>query len=133
MVGNQIVLVNRTQHPLKFTADGRQYTLQPGDNYGFVESQAQFAKAQNPLMGTEDYYSLEFESLVGVKGEDECSPISDETLEMVNQTEAERFNRERSGLRKAVKVVPRHRMPVGRTGGVTTGGNANAFAIGSGV
>lgn len=130
IVGDPIVLVNRTAHPLEFTADGRTYKLTPGDNYGYVRPHAQYAMAQNPLMGTEDFYSLEFESLVGIKGESACDPIADDVLEEVNKTEVERFNRERNGMRSGMKVQPRHRMPTGRTGGVTSHATQNAFAVG---
>lgn len=130
MTGEPVVLVNRTEIPLTFVADSRHYVLQPGDNYGFNRAHAFYAKKQNPLMGSEDYYTLDFTSLVGIKGEDDCDPISTAVLEAANKEEAERFNRERSGLRAAVKVAPRHRIPTGRTGGITTAANENAFAIG---
>lgn len=130
MLGDPIILVNRTSLPLQFVADGRFYTLQPGDNHGYVRGHAQFAMQQHPLMGSEDYYSLEFESLIGIKGETPCDEIPDDVLQAVNEQEAERFNRERSGLRSAIKVKPRHRVPTGRSGGVTSAANANAYAIG---
>lgn len=90
MVGEQVVLVNRTRKILNFMADGRSYSLKPGKNYGFVDSQARFAKAQNPLMGTEDYLTLEFQSLVGVQGIDDCDEIPQEVLDAA--AEAERFD-----------------------------------------
>lgn len=98
MIGNPVVLHNRTSKPLEFTADGRHYVLQPGDNHGFLEGHVRFACNQNPLMGSEDYYTLEFTSKVGVKGTPElekqwpCTPIDDETVELAAM-EVERLNR----------------------------------------
>lgn len=131
MLGSPVVLVNRTQEKLNFTADSRHYILEPGDNYGFVEGHAQFAVKQNPLMGSEDYYTTEFRSLVGVKGRADCpcDPISDDDL-LAAMDSIERFNRADAGLAPTVVVKPRSRMPRGRTGEVTTGASGNAMAIG---
>ncbi len=118
MVGNQICLVNRIGEDLKFVADGQHHVLKPGDNYGFVEPQAYFAMAQNPLMGSEDYYSLEFQSLVGVKGDPTkpTTPFSDEEL-LKAMDSIERFDREASGLRAGARVKARHRPMQGRVAG----------------
>ncbi len=91
MIGNPIVLVNRTSHPLHFTKGGRQFTVMPGRNYGFTSDQVRFAKAQNPLLGTEDYLTRKFESLIGVEGtKDPVDPIPDAVLEAASP---ERFDR----------------------------------------
>jgi hypothetical protein len=90
MLGESIVLVNRTPKPLNFTFDGRSFSLKPGTNYGFHEVHEYFAKAQNPLMGSEDYLTLNFVSLVGVDGKDDCEPIPVEVLNAAK--EAERFD-----------------------------------------
>ena len=118
MVGNPICLVNRTGEDLKFVADGHHHVLKPGDNYGYVEPHAYFAMAQNPLMGSEDYYTLDFQSLVGVKGDPTrpTTPFSTEEL-IESYDQDERFNREVSGLRVGTKVKARHRPPVGRVAG----------------
>lgn len=130
MVGSPIVLVNRTGDILNFTADGIHYSLTPGDNYGFVEPHAYFAMAQNPLMGSEDYYTLDFQSLVGVKGDPlrPDTPYSDEEL-LAAMDNIERWDREKSGLRPGIRVKGRN-LPRGRSGGVVTGANENVFAIG---
>lgn len=130
MQGSPIILVNRTSYPLDFTADSRFYTLAPGENYGYVQGHAQFATAQNPLMGSEDYYSLEFQSLVGIKGQTDCAPIPDDVLLAAVESH-ERFDRKEAGLAPVKFVKPRHRMPVGRSGGVVTQANDNALAVGS--
>jgi len=129
MVGAPIILVNRVGEELKFVADGQHYVLQPGDNYGFVQGHAYFAMAQNPLMGSEDYYTLEFKSFVGVKGQTPCDPLSDEEL-LIGMDCLERFDRGSAGLRPAERVKPRYRMPKGRTGEVVSAANENAMAIG---
>ena len=127
MVGTPIVLVNRTGSVLKFVADGQHFELTPGDNYNFVEPHAYFAMAQNPLMGSEDYYTLEFQSLVGVKGDPArpTTPFSDEELGVAAAT-IERFDRSNAGL-APIKVVKR--APV-RGRGDSNLASGNAFAIG---
>jgi len=115
MVGNQICLVNRTGENLKFVADGQHHVLVPGDNYGFVEPHAYFAMAQNPLMGSEDYYTLDFQSLVGVKGDPTrpTTPFSTEEL-LESYDQDERFNRAASGMAPGRKIKARHRPLQGR-------------------
>ncbi len=107
MVGSPICLVNRTGENLKFTADGQHFQLAPGDNHGFVQPHGYFAMAQNPLMGSEDYYTLEFQSLVGIKGQTPCEPYSDEEL-LKAMEKVERFDRDSAGLRpsRQIKLRP---------------------------
>ncbi len=136
MVGSQIVLVNRVGENLNFTADGQQHTLVPGNNYGFVDAQARFAMDQNPLMGSEDYYTLQFRSLVGVRvsvnnqlvDKSPCEPISDEDMLAAMEC-VERFDRKDAGLAPVKYVKPRSRMPRGR---VADGTDNNVFATGRG-
>lgn len=130
MVGDPVILVNRTTEPLPFVADGRHYVLEPGDNYGYVSGHVQFALAQNPLMGSEDYHTLDFQSLVGVKGSKEypSDPIPEEVL-IAAMDEVERFSRVDSGLAPVKRVRPRSAMPRGRA--VASLANANALAMGN--
>lgn len=129
MVGDQVVLVNRTSsRVLEFTADGRHYALKPGDNYGFLEGHVRFARSQNPLMGSEDYHTLNFDSLVGVKGRTNCEPISDEDLEL-SELNVERFDPQSLPRQNRVAIKPRHPRMKGRIDG-GAGANANAFAVG---
>lgn len=75
MVGEMLVLVNRTSKPLVVQQNGRQVTLKPGDNH-ITADWVRFAKQQHPRMGTFDPSGLEGEYLVGVKdSEDDCSMI----------------------------------------------------------
>lgn len=132
MLGSPVILVNRTDAPLNFTADSRHYILTPGDNYGFVEGHVQFAVAQNPLMGTEDYLTLEFQSLVGVKQDGKeiypCEKLTDDQL-LAGMESKERFDRETAGLGAVKFVKPRHPQP-GKGRAFPTAAGANAFAIG---
>ena len=133
MTGNPIVLVNRTTSNLKFVADSKHYELKPGPNYGFLEAHARFAQAQNPLPGSEIYHSLDFTSLIGVKDVEgneisDCSPISDEAiLEAEERSLGERFDREASGLSRAMKVKNRHPRMTGR---MTTSADQTVLAVG---
>ena len=121
-----ITLVNRTPEPLQFTADSKHEVLQPGENPGFFAWQAPYAKAQNPLFGSENYHTLEFQSLVGIKGEDDCEPIPVDTL-IAAMEKVERFDREADGLRPG-RVLPNRHTPRGRA--PSSGAGQNAFAVG---
>lgn len=124
MTGDPCVIVNRTSDPLTFVADSKHYTLTPGENYGLNTGHAGFAMRQNPLMGSENYYSLEFISLVGIKGSTDypCDPISDEAiLEAMNSVE--RFSRKDTDL-GPVKTIKKPRPT-----GMTTMAGANSFAV----
>lgn len=119
MVGDPIVLVNRTSKPLTFQVDGRQFTLQPGKNYNFLEGHARFAMAQNPLNGTEDYYTLQFVSLVGVEGKTDCESIPDEVIEAAK--EAERFDISSLDPRRQARQAVFQRALRGRQAGSLVG------------
>lgn len=88
MVGNIVCIVNRTPHQLTYVKNGRQYSLEPGENW-VNSDHIRFAKAQNPVPGSRDPQNLAFESLVGLKagkGEkqrDDLSPIDEATLAML--------------------------------------------------
>lgn len=134
MVGAPVILVNRIGETLKFVADSRHYELEPGDNFGYVEGHVPFALAQNALMGSEDYHTLEFRSMVGWKRDGkeqtDCSPISDDDLLAAMEC-VERFDRQTSGLAPKVQVRPRTPPPRGRS--VASNANGNSMAIGSGA
>lgn len=80
-------LVNRTNRKLNVRYDGEDIVLQPGENPGFPKIAVQYAKNQNPLMGSKHPIDpRKFVCLVGVKapkGEkqrDAIEPISEDTL-----------------------------------------------------
>jgi hypothetical protein len=93
-----VTLVNRSSKNLKGTWDGRHYTIAPGQHQ-FPEIQALKFKEQNPIMGSEDPYTLQKEYLIGiVEHNDDISPTE--------QTDAlERWNRSKLVGAKPVEIV----------------------------
>lgn len=92
ILGDPIVLVNRTSKPLTFKANGQDHVLEPGDNFGYNTGHAEFAYKQHPVPGTADYGTLEFMSKIGIKRRDgtvlyDCSPLTDEFLEQMADLE----------------------------------------------
>ena len=74
----QVVLVNRAPINLTVTFDGQTKTLTPGENI-VPKVVVAYAKNQNPIMGTQDPYNPQIEGcqyLVGVKGQDNCTPLT---------------------------------------------------------
>lgn len=97
-MSQHVTLVNRTSKPLKGVWDGRHYTLAPGQ-HSFPEIQAMKFKEQNPIMGSEDPYTMQKEYLIGiVEQNDDISPI-----EQTNSVE--RWNRSKLVGAKPVEIV----------------------------
>ncbi len=70
-----VTLVNRTSKRLTVKFDANDYFLEPGENQ-VPKILVGFAKNQCILMGSEDEINpKDFQSLVGVKGKDDCSPL----------------------------------------------------------
>lgn len=70
-----VTLINRSSKTLNGTWDGRQYALKPG-RHEFPRVQAEKFKAQNPVMGSEDRYTLEKQYLIGIVDDnDDITPI----------------------------------------------------------
>ncbi len=86
-VTNYVTLKNRTSKSLTGQYDGKQHTFPPGYEGQWPEYIALKFKEQNPVMGTEDYFSGYKEYLLAiVEHNDDTSPIE--------QTEAiERWDR----------------------------------------
>jgi len=83
-----VTIVNRSSKPLKGVWDGRHYTIEPG-KHEFPEIQARKFKEQNPVMGSEDPFTLEKQYLIAiVNDKDDDSP-------MEQSTAAERWDRKR--------------------------------------
>jgi len=93
-----VTLVNRTSKTLHGTWDGKHYDLAPG-KHAFPEFQAMKFKEQNPLMGSEDPYSLQKQYLLGIEDiGDDISPIE--------QSDArELFDRKKLNIRGPVTIV----------------------------
>ncbi len=77
MLQETVTLINRSSKPLRAMFDGQRFVFKPGPNPGVPIVVVQFAKDQNPVMGTQDRYEYEGSSyLVGVpEWGDDCSPI----------------------------------------------------------
>ena len=74
-----VKLVNRSSKVLQGIWDGRQYDLAPGA-HSFPEVQANKFKEQNPVMGSQNPYTLEKQYLIGIEENgDDCSPLEQST------------------------------------------------------
>jgi hypothetical protein len=70
-----VTLVNRSSKTLKGVWDGRPYDIAPG-KHSFPDIQASKFQEQNPIMGTEDPYTLQKQYLIGIiEHGDDCSPV----------------------------------------------------------
>ena len=70
-----VVLVNRSSKSLKGTWDGRHYDIAPG-KHEFPKAQAEKFKEQNPIMGSENPYTMVKQYLIGIEQNgDDCTPI----------------------------------------------------------
>jgi hypothetical protein len=65
MTGPIVQIFNRAPWPLKAIKDGRTYDIPVGFSH-MTADVVPFAKLQNPLMGSEDPNTLQFESLISV-------------------------------------------------------------------
>lgn len=83
-----VTLINRTSKNLKGTWDGRHYVLEPG-KHSFPEIQAIKFRDQNPIMGTQDYYSGEMKYLIGIEEHgDPLTPVEQsDSLTLADITE----------------------------------------------
>jgi hypothetical protein len=70
---NYVTLINRSSKTVVGTWDGRRYQITPG-KHSFPEAMAVKFKEQNPVMGSQDPYSLEKDYLLGI--EDHNDPIT---------------------------------------------------------
>lgn len=83
-----VTLVNRTTRTLRGTWDGRVYSLLPGQNH-FPEAMARKFMEQNPIMGSEDYFSGQKEYLLGIaENNDPIEPVEQaESIELLNRSQ----------------------------------------------
>lgn len=77
MFQETVTLINRSSKPLRAMFDGQRFVFPPGATPGVPVVVAQFAKAQNPVMGTMDRYEYESgDCLLGVEAwGDPITPI----------------------------------------------------------
>lgn len=65
----------KTERNLSARWDGQEMTLPPGESF-LPKHVVHYAKNQNPIMGSEDDIDpSSFESLIGIVGKDDCSPV----------------------------------------------------------
>lgn len=75
MESRMVTLVNRTSKNLTGLWNGRHYTITPG-RHEFPLYKAEKFKLQNPLMGSEDPYTLRVDYLLGIEEEgDDTTPL----------------------------------------------------------
>jgi hypothetical protein len=96
---NLVTVVNRTSKPLEALWDGKRYALPVGKS-AHPAIVAEAAKRQNPVMGSEDPYTLQMDYLIGVEEwGDPCDPIE-------QSPEIERMTRKKLVGAKPSEVVP---------------------------
>lgn len=96
-VGNIVRIFNRTPYVLTATKDGRQFPIKPGYNH-VTSDIVFFARAQNPVMGTEDPGTLEYESLISRvanadEGEEQIDSLEPIPADILALMPRERINR----------------------------------------
>lgn len=93
-----VTLVNRSSKTLNGTWAGRQREITPGQHQ-FPLVEALKYKEQNPIMGSEDPYTMQKEYLIGiVENGDDISPVE-------QTASIERWNRSKLIGAKPVEVV----------------------------
>ena len=92
MLQETVTLTNRTSKIVRAMFDGQRFVFKPGPNPGVPVVVVQYAKDQNPVMGTQDRYEYEgSQYLVGVEAwGDDVSPIEQsEALERLDRSSIE--------------------------------------------
>lgn len=94
-IGQIVKILNRAPWPLKVMKDGRQHDIPVGESH-ITEDLVPFARQQNPVMGTEDPNSLQYESLVSVIVKDpknQRHPLDLLDAELLKSLSVERIDR----------------------------------------
>lgn len=118
MIGDNVEIMNRAPWPLTVMKDGRSYTIPVGKSWLRADI-VSYAKAQNPIMGTDDPNGPEFESLIGIvapkglKQVDAIDPLPKSVLESMPK---ERINRALLDADRQAAVETPTRFPKGRVG-----------------
>jgi len=86
-------IVNRTGRDLKGTWDGKIYELKAHGAYQYPLAVCQAIKRQNPIMGSEDPYTMVMDYLVGI--EEEGDVLTELTDQEAFPHEIERWNRKK--------------------------------------
>lgn len=94
-----VTVVNRTQRDLQGTWDGRTYVVKPGrSSHPLIVAEA--IKRRNPIMGSDDPMTGQFQYLVGIEEQgDPCDPID-------QSDELELYNRKQQKNAVPIMIVP---------------------------
>lgn len=118
MTGDIIRIFNRAPWELSAIKDGRRYVIPVG--YSHITSDVLwYAQAQNPVPGTEDPHTFQFESLISYvhpdkrKQKDSLDPIPAETLALMPK---ERIDRSKLDLHRQNGTELTASFPRGRVG-----------------
>jgi hypothetical protein len=120
MIGDNIEIMNRAPWPLTAMKDGRSYKIPVGKSW-LRSDVVPYAKAQNPIMGSEDPNGPEFESLIGVvapKGTKQIDAIDPLPKEVIDALPKERINRSlldpdrQAGVEERKTTFPTRRVSV---------------------
>lgn len=94
MIGDNVEVFNRAPFPLTAIKDGRSYRIPVGRSW-LRSDVIPFAKAQNPIMGSEDPTSPYFESLVSVVAPAGIKQLTSEPLDPIPQAVIDALPKER--------------------------------------
>jgi len=94
MIGDNVQVFNRAPFPLTAIKDGRSYRIPVGRSWMRTDV-IPFAKAQNPIMGSEDPTSPYFESLVSVVAPEGREQPESEPLDPIPQAVLDALPKER--------------------------------------
>lgn len=129
----QVVLVNRAPVSIDVTFDGASKTLVPGENL-VPAVVVPYAKNQNPIMGSQDPYNPQIEGcryLVGVKGKDDCTPLTkaewEDHCQRPCREDEQRWFEDKYGTDSKAKLVTRGK---GRKSMASSRSEANAAVSG---
>ena len=113
MIGRIVTVINRTSRLLKATKNGVDMSFPPGETH-VTSDWVRYIKQQNPVPGTGNPFTLEFDSLFGVKGtRDDVSEIPDAVL---NALPVERLDRSMLDAKLQHADTQTVRFPRGRVG-----------------
>lgn len=120
MVGEIIQIFNRAPFPVSVMKDGRQKTIPAG--YSYITSDwLRFAKQQNPVKGTEDPNSLQYDSLISYvvpagSKQKQRDPLDTIPIEVLQALPKERINRNLLALDRQNTTELGTMFPRGRVG-----------------
>ena len=134
-VGTIIEIFNRAPYALSVMKDGRSFPLPVGRSH-ITSDLLLYAKAQNPVPGTEDPASLQFQSLISYiapNGQKQIDPLDSIPQEVLDAMPKERMDRNKldPGRQNSVEMhmqsFPRGRVGVESPSSSMVDGEAQGF------